>query len=89
MITPKSLQIVAEFTVKILGALIAFLALGVAAIAINLFNSVAESRNLVPLYIGYGLTGLEYVIFVLDAVCFAYFLLLEAIRFIKAISAVS
>jgi hypothetical protein len=87
--TPKSLEIVAEFMVKVIGAVVAFLALGGAAIALNLFNSFAESRDLVPLYIGYGMTGLEYVIFALDAICFGYFLVLEAIRFLTDITAVS
>jgi hypothetical protein len=57
------------------------------AIALDLFNSFAESRNLLPVYILCGMTGLEYAIFVVDAVSFGYFLLVETIRFIKDVTA--
>ena len=87
--TPKSIEIVAEFTLKIIVGVFAFLALGSAAIVLNLFNAFADSRNLVPLYIGYGMTCLEYVIFALDAICFGAFLILEAFWFLKDISSVS
>jgi len=48
-----------------------------------------QSRNLVPIYILYGLNGLEYVIFALDVLCLGYSLVLEAIRFLKSITATS
>lgn len=89
MITPKSLEIVAEFVAKILVGTIAFLALGGAAIALNLFNIFAETRNLVPPYIGYILIGLEYLIFSLDATCFGFFLISEAVWFLKDVSRIS
>ena len=89
MSTPKSIQIVTEFVAKILVATIVFLMIGAAAIALNLFNLFAETRNLVPPYVAYVLIALEYLIFGLDATCFGIFLVMEAFRFLKDISRIS
>ena len=85
MVVPKSLEIVWDFVVKVVVAVVAFLTLGSAVIALNLFNSVAQSRNLIPVYILYGMTALEYAIFAVDTIAFGYFLWFETIRFIKKI----
>jgi hypothetical protein len=87
MTVPKSLEIVLDFVIKVFVALVAFLAVGGAASALNLFNSFAESRSLLPVYILCGMTALEYAIFIVDTICFGYFLVVEAIRFIRDITA--
>ncbi len=83
----KSLEIVRDFVVKVIVAVVAFLALGGAAIALNQFISFAQSGSLLPIYILYGMTGLEYAIFVADVISFGYFLLVETIRFIRDVNA--
>jgi len=87
MNTPKSLAVVTDFVVKVVVAVFAFLTLGCAAIALNLFNSFAGSHGLLPVYILFGMTGLEYAIFAVDTICFGYFLLIETIRFLRDITA--
>jgi hypothetical protein len=87
MTLPKSLVVIADFVIKVIVAVVAFLTLGGAAIALNFFNSFAQSRNLLPVYIAYGMTGLEYAIFAVDTICFGYFLVIETLRFLRDITA--
>ena len=86
MSLPKSLKIILIFVIKVVVAVIAFLTIGAAAIALNLFIVFAQARNLLPVYILYGMTALEYAIFVTDVVGFGYFLLVEAIRFMREVT---
>ena len=83
---PKSIEIVRDFVAKVLVAVAAFLILGCAAIALNLFNSFASARGLVPPPILSGLTYLEYFIFALDTLCFGCFLIGETIRFLRDVT---
>ncbi len=71
---PLSLEIIRDFVIKVLLAVAAFLLVGTAAIALNVFVAFADSRGLLPSKIVDGLTGLEYLIFGLDMICFSYFL---------------
>lgn len=87
MLIPQSIEIVANFVVKIVFGVFAFLILGGAAIAINLFNAFASSHALVPGPVLTGLTGLEYVIFALDTICFGYFLVVESIGYLRDVTA--
>ncbi len=83
---PLSLDIVRDFVVKVVLAVAAFLVIGPAAIALNLFVALADSRGLLPSKIIDGLSGLEYLIFGLDMICFSYFLVIESIRFLKNVT---
>ena len=86
MSIPESLEIVRDFVSRVLVAVFAFLVLGSAAIALNMFTSYADARGLLPAKIIYGLDGLEYLIFALDMVCFGYFLVVESLRFLKDVT---
>ena len=87
MTLPQSLEVIRDFVSKVVIAVVAFLVVGTAAIALNLFIVFAESRSLLPRNIVYGLTGIEYVIFALDLICFVYFLLIESLRFLRDVTA--
>jgi hypothetical protein len=87
MTLPQSLEVIRDFVSKVVIAVVAFLVVGTAAIALNLFIVFAASRNLLPRNIVYGLTGLEYVIFALDLICFVYFLFIESFRFLRDVTA--
>ncbi len=86
MKAPLSLDIVRDFVIKVLLAVAAFLLIGAAAIALNFFVAFADFRGLLPPRIVDALTGLEYVIFGLDMICFVYFLLIESIRFLRDVT---
>jgi hypothetical protein len=86
MQVPQSLEMVRDFVFKVILAVAAFLLVGTAAIALNLFVAFADSKGLLPWKIVDGLTGLEYVIFGLDMICFSYFLIIESIRFLKDVT---
>jgi hypothetical protein len=84
---PLSLDIVRDFVFKVVLAVAAFLLIGTAAIALNLFVAFTDSRGLLPAKIVDGLAGLEYVIFGLDMICFSYFLIIESVRFLRDVTA--
>lgn len=88
MQVPKRIQIVVDFVIEVIVASVGFVAIYLAAIALNYLNDFADSKGLLPLFILYAMRGVEYAIFIADLVGFGYFLWTGTAAFIRELSAV-
>ncbi|MEI9963912.1 MAG: hypothetical protein WDM92_03650 [Caulobacteraceae bacterium] len=68
----------------IIGALL-FALISAAAIALNQFITFCDGRNLVPQFVLMGMRGLEYGMWTVDGVCFAWLFVAEGVRFVASV----
>lgn len=73
----KSTWVAIKFVLHIFIGVGGFLLVAVAAILLNKFTHYAESEHLLPDLIVKVMIGLEWVLFAIDIVCFAFFLGVE------------
>ena len=73
MQVPKRIQIAIDFVIEVLVAMVGFFAMYLAAIALNYFNDIVDTKRLAPIPILYAMRGVEYAIFIADLAGFGYF----------------
>jgi hypothetical protein len=67
-----------ELVIQIAVAVVVFLAIGAAAVALNLATDFCERGNLAPRWALLGMRGVEMLLWALDATCFSLFVIREA-----------
>jgi hypothetical protein len=87
VLVPKRIQIVIDFVIEVFVAMVGFFAMYLAAIALNYFNDIVDTKRLAPIPILYAMRGVEYAIFIADLAGFGYFLWTGTLAFIGKIRA--
>jgi hypothetical protein len=78
---PRRLQQMLSLVIQIVVAVVLFLAIGAAAVLLNLATDFCDDRQFAPPWVIFGMRGLETLIWMVDVVCAVLFVLREAVDF--------
>lgn len=81
----KTVELLARFCLDIVVGIIFMVLIGVAALLIGLFVKWLDSFGIVPELLIQCLTYLEYALFVVDAVCFVFLVIMSAYKLVVEI----
>ena len=82
---PSRLQSVVSLVIQIGVAVVLFLAIGLAAVLLNLATDFCEARQLAPDWAVWGMRALEVLLWMVDVVCCVLFVLREAFDFCRTV----
>ena len=83
---PASLGAAFALVIQIVVAVILFLAIGAAAVALNVATDFCETQKLAPPWIVFGMRALEVLLWMVDVVCCVTLILREAYDFCLTIA---
>ena len=78
---PRSVAIAMGLVIQIVVAVVLFVAIGAAAVLLNLATNACEAAHLAPTWAIFGMRGLEMLLWAIDVTCCVLLIVREALDF--------